>query len=285
MVITVLGFFFVSKNQTDNSIRSNDKQHIFVVFLGDSLTYGVGDQAGEQGYTGRTIKLLEKTFPEYRFSFENFGKPGDRSDQILKRLNGSVQQQAAVKKADVLVMTVGGNDLRQQFLRYANAEDPNKLSRDIQKGQENYEQSLSRLLNRIHDLRTQTPLFLFGNYNPIFVNTASRSDINQDVQGYNSINKKLVESQRDGHYLSVFRQLTYGQYQSRTQIRQLAKEDRIYNGQLANPLQSALLRGKDKIKNNYISSADHFHPNNLGYDYMSKTLFNSMRDYNQWQKK
>ncbi len=284
-MILALGFFFVSKNPVNHPIRSSDKHHIFVVFLGDSLTYGVGDQTREQGYTGRTIKLLEKTFPEYRFSFKNFGKPGDRSDQILKRLNHSTEQQAAVKKADAVVMTVGGNDLRQQFMRYANAPDKIQLSRDIRQGEDRYKQSLTSLLSRIHELRTQAPLFLFGNYNPIFVNTASRNDINQDVQGYNAINKQLAESQQGGHYLSVFRQLTYGQYQGRTQIKQLVKEDRIYNGQLANPLQSALLRGRDKIKNNYISSADHFHPNNLGYDYMSKTLFNSMRENNQWQKK
>ncbi|WP_369396173.1 SGNH/GDSL hydrolase family protein, partial [Paucilactobacillus hokkaidonensis] len=43
----------------------------------------------------------------------NFGVAGDRSDQILKRLNDQSNVQQKLKSADVIVMTVGGNDLMQ----------------------------------------------------------------------------------------------------------------------------------------------------------------------------
>lgn len=277
--------FLVTNQHESKPTLSQNKRDISVLFLGDSLTFGVGDQTKQQGYTGRTIKLLEQTFPEYHFSYENFGKPGDRSDQILQRLNHSRQQQAALKKADILVMTVGGNDLRQQLIHNVNARSTNSLSRSIAKSRQQYQQSLTALFERIHALKAKVAVFLFGNYNPIFVNSASRTDINRDVQSYNAVNQKLVAAQKDGHYVSIFRQMTFGQYQSKKQIKQLIRADEIYNGRLANPLQSSLLNGKTIINNDYISLDDHFHPNNLGYDYMSKELFNSIRKNTQWQKK
>ena len=42
---------------------------------------------------------------------KNFGKTGDRSDQIEKRVETSKNIQDFLKDADVITMTVGGNDL------------------------------------------------------------------------------------------------------------------------------------------------------------------------------
>lgn len=42
---------------------------------------------------------------------DNFGKNGDRSDQILKRIKEKPEIQKGLASADVITLTVGGNDL------------------------------------------------------------------------------------------------------------------------------------------------------------------------------
>ena len=289
IVLGFIGVFVISiilTPKSNNDAKQESSQNITVVFLGDSLTYGVGDTAGEHGYTGRVMKLLKKTYPQYKFSSYDFGKPGDRSDQILKRINQSSEQQRLLKKADLVIMTVGGNDLRQELLKNVDTKSASSLTSSVKKSSAKYETSLKNLLKRVAVLRkSKSSLFIFGNYNPTFVNMASRKDINQDVKLYNAINKKLVKQQTNGYYISIFRQLTYGQYQTSKQIKKLTSEDLIANGKVGNKTQKSVLSGSIKIKNDYISQADHFHPNNLGYDYMAKELFKAVNSNNIWQKK
>ncbi|KGI01740.1 lysophospholipase [Oenococcus oeni] len=289
IILGFIGVFVISiilTPKSNNDAKQESNQNITVVFLGDSLTYGVGDTAGEHGYTGRVMKLLKKTYPQYKFSSYDFGKPGDRSDQILKRINQSSEQQQLLKKADLVIMTVGGNDLRQELLKNADTKSASSLTSSVKKSSAKYETSLKNLLKRVAILRkSKSSLFIFGNYNPTFVNMASRKDINQDVKLYNAINKKLVKQQTNGYYISIFRQLTYGQYQTSKQIKKLTSEDLIANGKVGNKTQKSVLSGSIKIKNDYISQADHFHPNNLGYDYMAKELFKAVNSNNIWQKK
>ena len=289
IVLGFIGVFVISiilTPKSNNDAKQESSQNITVVFLGDSLTYGVGDTAGKHGYTGRVMKLLKKTYPQYKFSSYDFGKPGDRSDQILKRINQSSEQQRLLKKADLVIMTVGGNDLRQELLKNVDTKSASSLTSSVKKSSAKYETSLKNLLKRVAVLRkSKSSLFIFGNYNPTFVNMASRKDINQDVKLYNAINKKLVKQQTNGYYISIFRQLTYGQYQTSKQIKKLTSEDLIANGRVGNKTQKSVLSGSIKIKNDYISQADHFHPNNLGYDYMAKELFKAVNSNNIWQKK
>ncbi|MFT8329136.1 MAG: SGNH/GDSL hydrolase family protein [Oenococcus oeni] len=289
IVLGFIGVFVISiilTPKSNNDAKQESSQNITVVFLGDSLTYGVGDTAGKHGYTGRVMKLLKKTYPQYKFSSYDFGKPGDRSDQILKRINQSSEQQQLLKKADLVIMTVGGNDLRQELLKNVDTKSASSLTSSVKKSSAKYETSLKNLLKRVAVLRkSKSSLFIFGNYNPTFVNMASRKDINQDVKLYNAINKKLVKQQTNGYYISIFRQLTYGQYQTSKQINKLTSEDLIANGKVGNKTQKSVLSGSIKIKNDYISQADHFHPNNLGYDYMAKELFKAVNSNNIWQKK
>ncbi|OIK98383.1 SGNH/GDSL hydrolase family protein, partial [Oenococcus oeni] len=284
IVLGFIGVFVISiilTPKSNNDAKQESSQNITVVFLGDSLTYGVGDTAGKHGYTGRVMKLLKKTYPQYKFSSYDFGKPGDRSDQILKRINQSSEQQRLLKKADLVIMTVGGNDLRQELLKNVDTKSASSLTSSVKKSSAKYETSLKNLLKRVAVLRkSKSSLFIFGNYNPTFVNMASRKDINQDVKLYNAINKKLVKQQTNGYYISIFRQLTYGQYQTSKQIKKLTSEDLIANGKVGNRTQKSVLSGSIKIKNDYISQADHFHPNNLGYDYMAKELFKAVNSNN-----
>ena len=84
------------------------KTTLRLVAIGDSLTYGVGDQANDGGYVGQIKARLQQHLPKTKVATSNYGVSGDRSDQILKRLQSQSQMQVDLRKADVIVMTVGG---------------------------------------------------------------------------------------------------------------------------------------------------------------------------------
>lgn len=248
-----------------------------VVFIGDSLTYGVGDTSGQFGYTGRVEKTLRRNHKGVDFSFENFGKPGDRSDQILTRINNSKYIQKKLSQANIIVLTVGGNDLRQYLLRNISISSQEQLNSRVKEQSQIYKRSLRNLFDKIRALNNKSSIFIFGNYDPFFVYLAQRRDLNDDVVQFNSINSSLSEydQQKKTFYISIFRKLTFGQFQTRSQIEALIERDQDSR---------SILNNNDEIKNNLISTSDNFHPNNKGYDYMAKSLYSMIEKRFSWQK-
>ena len=76
--------------------------------IGDSLTQGVGDETDQGGYIG----ILDRTINDGLQSVEivNFGKRGNRTDQLLKRLE---QEKIAreIADSDLVLITIGANDI------------------------------------------------------------------------------------------------------------------------------------------------------------------------------
>ncbi len=117
------------------SSKKVPKQDISLVGLGDSLTHGVGDPENKGGYVHMIKQKLNK---EHNVSVttNNFGKTGDRSDQIEKRVETSKKLQDALEDADVITMTVGGNDLMQVMQNNFMALAANKLDKVMPKEEE-----------------------------------------------------------------------------------------------------------------------------------------------------
>lgn len=252
-----------------------------VVALGDSLTEGVGDPTNKQGYTGRIEKDLA-TKTDVNVTVDNYGKSGDRSDQILKRLNNSTAQQTQLKKANVILMTVGGNDLMKTIKANIFISQPTQLTNQVKKSTDSYEDNLRTLLKNVRKYNPNAPIFLFGNYNPLYVYFANFKSFNQSVGEYNAIKKKLIK-QYSGYYVPTFRQLTYGQYQTASAKNKLVKDAQLANsGKAGNSNVVSTLTSGSKERNMYISSADHFHPNAKGYDVMADLLLKQMLKHDQW---
>ncbi|MDX1807295.1 MAG: GDSL-type esterase/lipase family protein, partial [Paenisporosarcina sp.] len=86
------------------------KEEKILVGLGDSLTQGVGDERKMGGYLGRLATEMETFQGVSEIDLWNEAKRGRRSDQLLKQLkSGEIDE--SVQKADVIVMTIGGNDI------------------------------------------------------------------------------------------------------------------------------------------------------------------------------
>ena len=287
IVIVGAGVLFGIKNWQHHSLnqslsKTEKVSHINLVALGDSLTEGVGDTQKLQGYSGRIAKELREKYV-ISVTMKNFGKAGDRSDQIEKRLVSQSDFQNSLKNADVLVMTVGGNDLQQLLLKNITASSPKALSEAVIKGKQNYQNRLVKLLKTVRGYNNQAPIFIFGNYNPLYVHFANREDFNDDVKKFNAINAKLATRDGNAYYVSSF-DLTYGQFKTKSQRQKLVKQ--IESDSLeknATKTMTAVLTGQTGVDNNWISKDDNYNPNNKGYKYMTSQFFNVMkREEKHW---
>lgn len=86
------------------------KPKIQIVALGDSLTAGTGDLTGK-GYVGQTRDLLEKQLGKPVYVYNNFAIPGFRTADVLKDWDAKKDIDKSLANADLVLLTIGGNDL------------------------------------------------------------------------------------------------------------------------------------------------------------------------------
>ncbi|WP_237218865.1 GDSL-type esterase/lipase family protein, partial [Rothia nasimurium] len=101
---------------TPSEISQSDERPILhYIAIGDSLTEGVGDTTGQGGF----VPLLAQDLAN-QLSVDvvdaNYGIAGNTSNQILKRMKSDKKLQADLKRADLMTLTVGGNDLRKVIM-------------------------------------------------------------------------------------------------------------------------------------------------------------------------
>lgn len=86
------------------------RNNIQIVALGDSLTKGVGDEAGE-GYVGKVKRMLEQDAQKPVYVW-NYAVNGARTQQLLSYLEAGSSADY-VRQANIILLTIGGNDLNQ----------------------------------------------------------------------------------------------------------------------------------------------------------------------------
>ncbi|MCP3772392.1 GDSL-type esterase/lipase family protein [Paenibacillus sp. MZ04-78.2] len=98
-----------AKPKTDNW---EAKEQIRIVALGDSLSAGTGDLSGK-GYVGGVRDKLEKQLDKPVFVYNNFAIPGYRTADMLKDWDKKSDIAKSLAEADLVLLTIGGNDLFQ----------------------------------------------------------------------------------------------------------------------------------------------------------------------------
>lgn len=267
--------------------QSNQRTHVRIVALGDSLTAGVGDQQQKGGYPGRLATKIRRT-EHVKVTMHNYGVAGDRSDQIEKRLVTSQPMQHQVKRAQAITLTVGGNDLLQTLTQNVTISQQSKLTSQLTRAEHAYTKKLTHLLAAIRKYNPHAPIYLYTIYNPIYVYFANLPQITNAVDDWNATTKATVRHQKALYVVDINRALSVGQYKSITQqakLKRAAQESN--NGKLsAQNFQKQILASNthDEL-NYYLSTADHFHPNAKGYRLMTRKLFAKMQAHPQWLEK
>jgi lysophospholipase L1-like esterase len=129
-----------------------------VLVLGDSLSRGTGDPTG-RGYSGDVIGALGRRGP---VESVNLAVAGAESSD-LARLIASANVRALVASADVILLSVGGNDLSHSL---ADAGAPAEALSKVTGARSALASNLRAILGELRRSNPSAPIRLLGLYQP-----------------------------------------------------------------------------------------------------------------------
>lgn len=132
------------------------------VAIGDSLTLGIGSMF-QPDFVSRYTESLEEAF-NCKVEKSVFARNGATTSQILKYFKKK-KVRDAIKKADVITISGGGNDLKQAARDYFKAEDETVFENAIQLCMKN----IALILEEIEAIKVDHDSYfirVIGLYNP-----------------------------------------------------------------------------------------------------------------------
>ncbi|SHR62039.1 GDSL-like Lipase/Acylhydrolase [Mycobacteroides abscessus subsp. abscessus] len=170
---------------------SHDKK---IVSIGDSLTQGVGDETESGGYVG----ILNHTFEDQNMniSIENFGKRGNRTDQLLKRLENE-EIVSAIKDADIVLITIGANDI----MKVVRSNYTNLNIEPFQEEKVSYVERLTAIFHKISEVNPDTQIYLIGFYNPFERFFGDIEQLDMIMNDWNQAGELVTEEFENVYYI------------------------------------------------------------------------------------
>lgn len=168
-----------------------------IVAIGDSLTEGVGDETGNGGYIG----VLERTInKQHKIAhFYNLGKRGQRTNQLLKRLNNA-DIMTEIKNADIVLITIGANDimqvLKENFVSL-------KLEQfDKERGL--FEKRLQQIFETIQGYNEKAHIYLLGVYNPFGKYFREIEELDLITNDWNESSEKITNQYKNITFIPIY---------------------------------------------------------------------------------
>ncbi|MBJ7948341.1 SGNH/GDSL hydrolase family protein [Bacillus toyonensis] len=166
-----------------------------VVSLGDSLTRGVGDKEGI-GYIGRMKEDLQKDYKQ-KVALTNLAVSGAKMPDLLKQIESNGAQYS-IKQADVIVLTIGGNDL------FPGWESLGKIDLETYRPDtETFQNEAKKIIDEIRKLNTDSPIFWLGLYNP-FEDVEDLKGSSNIVVDWNASLEKLALNDKNVYITPTF---------------------------------------------------------------------------------
>lgn len=155
-------------------------KEIRTVGLGDSLTQGVGDELKKDGYFGRLKNEMFSWEGVKDVKANNLAKRGLRSDQLLVQLEESYDQ-SLVKEADIILMTIGGNDVMKVVKKNLFNLEKSPFYEELRQ----YEIRLDELFGMIRALNGDAVIVIAGLYNPFSIVTEEANEFEDIIEDWN----------------------------------------------------------------------------------------------------
>lgn len=190
------------ENNLSSSIRSAVestiglfvRDHYNIVAIGDSLTQGVGDLTNNGGYVGVIEdSLSDKSKP---ITIENYGKRGNRSDQLLKRLEDE-QIQSSIKKADMILLTIGANDI----MKVVKSNVMNLQEEPFEQARKEYRLRLQEIFDSMLTLSPDADIYLIGFFNPFEGYFEDIEELESILTNWNQTGQTLTQNNSQLHYI------------------------------------------------------------------------------------
>ncbi|WP_062514952.1 SGNH/GDSL hydrolase family protein [Halobacillus sp. KGW1] len=175
------------------------KDDMEIVALGDSLTQGVGDDTDNGGYVG----ILEDTFNSNKerdlIHIDNFGKRGNRTDQLIRRLEEQEEISTALEEADLILITIGANDV----MKVVKDNFTNLNYQDFVDAQDSYQAQLETIFSMIREENPDAPIYLIGLYNPFNLYFDNIPELGKIMEDWNEISKEVVAEEENVTFIPV----------------------------------------------------------------------------------
>lgn len=173
-------------DKTSNAIQ--------ILIIGDSIAKGTGDEKGK-GMGGNLSERLQFLTPK-TIEVENAGIDGLKSNDLFQLLQNK-NLQASIEKADYILISIGGNDLRE----IQSIQDSLK-DQAFHERQERYLQSLRDSIQRIRKYNGYCQMILVGLYNPYVEENAIENS--RWVTAWNNETALLAEENQNVVFLSTY---------------------------------------------------------------------------------
>ncbi|WP_337017804.1 SGNH/GDSL hydrolase family protein [Oceanobacillus massiliensis] len=171
---------------------TNQETHI--VAIGDSLTQGVGDETEQNGYVGildRTINANQQIA-----QIDNYGKRGNRTDQLLLRLeNNEIAND--IRDSDIVLITIGANDI----MKVAKDNITDLVMEDFVFERKGYEERMRQIFDEIRRLNPNTEIYLIGFYNPFEQYFQDIKELDLIVETWNAAGKAITDDYDNVTYI------------------------------------------------------------------------------------
>jgi lysophospholipase L1-like esterase len=214
-----------------------------ITALGDSLTEGIGDDSKLGGYIPYLKQSLSVAYPKIKIDIINNGKSGNRTDQLEDRIKKSKEIQKNIKNSDIILITIGGNDLtkviKENILK--------GITKETFSGEyDNYTKKLKSLYKTIRKYNKNCCIYQLGIYNPFYKDFKDIKEMEEVVTEWNDLIKSTVLEYKNTEFIPI--------------------AEKIYGNE-----------------GEYISDIDSFHPNSIGYQIIANEFKSAiLRDQNKW---
>ena len=226
---------------------SAKKKVVTYVAIGDSLTKGVGDTTNQGGF----VPLLAQSLTNesgLEFKAINYGVSGNTSGQILSRIREKKEIRKDLKQAQLLTITVGGNDLRKAIL-----EDTSNLDLDrFEKASKTYEKNLKQIIELARKDNPDLPVYVVGIYNPLYLNFPDLTELQTLVDQWNQRTEETLSAYQGVYFVPI--------------------NDLLYKGIDGKSGVTESELGKETVTNDALYDEDSFHPNHTGYEIMKEAV-------------
>lgn len=205
-LVMLFGFLWTIQNQMikkESTVRKQiqveelekENEGKIIVALGDSLTRGTGDEEGK-GYIGYLIEELEEKTDE-KLTLHNYGVKGYRSEQLFSQVKGETIKNQ-IKNADVILITIGGNDLFQGGQTMGS---PDQEAVALIK--EQYLNNLKKTMDMISSINQDVTIYLVGLYNP-FIDLNDAGMTTTVIRDWNYSTNQLLDQYSNSVFVPTF---------------------------------------------------------------------------------
>jgi lysophospholipase L1-like esterase len=192
-------FLLLSQTLYFEQMEANQKEPLTYLALGDSLTAGLG--SSETNYLrlhAFVPRLTAHLRQEYQVHVENHGIPGITSEQLLLYLTQGPGVEQKLKDADVITITIGGNDLLQ-LLR-----SENLTKEQIESTIQQFGQQLEEIISQIRDSNEKESIHVMELYTPYDENHPLHLTGQLAISSYNKELSERLSSYKNVHLVSVY---------------------------------------------------------------------------------